>query len=135
MIKNVKFGSIFNCKEKHVIFAINKEGISDSTYTKKLVNMGFNELEASDSNKLGSVISKNIGDKTYHAISCYSLRFGWENAKEYLHKGLDNLNINEDVAIVEIGNEPTQKALGADYIEMKKEMQNSSKKLVLYKEV
>ena len=88
MIKKVKFGSIFNCEEKHVVFAINKEGISDSVYTRKLVDMGFSELEKGDSNKLGSVISKD-----------------------------------------------TQKALGADYIEMKKEMQNSSKKLVLYKEV
>ncbi len=135
MIKKVKFGSIFNCEEKHVVFAINKEGISDSVYTRKLVDMGFSELEKGDSNKLGSVISKDIDDKTYHAIACYSLRFGWKKAKEYFHDGLDNLNTDEDVAIVEIGNEPTQKALGADYIEMKKEMQNSSKKLVLYKEV
>ncbi len=56
--------------------------------------------------KLGSVISKKIGDKVYHALVCHSLENGWgKNQAEVIKQCFDNIDIDdsEEIASIAIG--------------------------------
>lgn len=131
MIKNVQIGNVLNTELGHVAFAINKEGVMDSFVAKQVVKLGWPELEQ-DVYNLGSTLSKKIGDKTYHAMVCYSLRSGWQNQSSTIMSCLDQISTDKEIAVA-VGCETVQIQQGAKIKEIKDGMENSKKRLVLYR--
>lgn len=68
---------IFNTAAKHIAFAINTEGLNDSGFAGKVSLNYWPEIANCGEHELSTVISKTVGDKTFHALVCHSLKEGW----------------------------------------------------------
>ena len=85
--------------------------------------------------KLGSVISKKIDDKAYHALVCHSLKNGWgKNQAEVIKQCFDNIDIDdsEEIASIAIGTCFVGMLTGANPREIVCGMCDSKKNIVLY---
>lgn len=134
MIKNMEVGDILKTEASHIAFAINKEGIADSSLAREVVKRGWPELEDGVYN-IGTTLSKKIDEKTYHAMVCYSLRLTTEGIEQsdVISSCLEQIN-TDDVIAVEIGTELAQKEHGTDINKIQSSMENSNKVLVLYQQ-
>ena len=72
MIINERDGDIFTTKDKHIVFALDKEGINDHGFASQVAQRGFTEILKTGGNELGEIISKTIDGITYHGIVCHS---------------------------------------------------------------
>ena len=134
MIKSTAKGNIFGTKAKHIAFAINTEGINDcgfagqvAEYWPELANIGPQEL--------GTVLSKTIGDKTYHGLVCHSLKKGWGNEQDKVIKAcFDAINVddNEVISSIAIGTGFIGMASGANSRKILCGMMESKKTIQLY---
>ena len=96
---------VFNTEAKHIAFAINSEGYNDAGFAGKVASKYWPELEVCGEHEIGTVLSKTVGDKTYHALVCHSLHNGWgENQREVIKECFDNIPVeDEPVATIAIG--------------------------------
>lgn len=110
IVKKIR-GDIFSTVDRHIVFALNIEGINDSGFAGQVARIGFSEILNTNGKNVftredlsyGMVISKEIKGKTYHGIVCHSLRSGWNNAERHILKGLNQLNVQEPMSVVLIG--------------------------------
>lgn len=135
MIKDVRIGNILSCSQKHIAFAINTEGLNKSKIAKQVMEIGFHEINDRTFYPMESIITKKIDHKTYYGLVCYSTRTGFYNQTQIIKNCLNKIQTEEDIAIVEIGDDNFEKSLGANKIELKMGMQHSNKNLVLYRKV
>ena len=83
---------IFNTDCKHIAFAINTEGYNDAGFAGKVSREYWDELSDCGKHDLCTVISKKVGDKTFHALVCHSLENGWGNDQaEVIRCCFDNI--------------------------------------------
>ncbi len=121
MITRTVCGDIFETEAKHIAFALNMEGSIDCGFAWELSKRYWPELEFCGKNELGTVLSKKIGDKTFHALICHSCENGWnENQIEIIKECFDKIpSEGEAIATVAIGTGPASlsnialKSLGA----------------------
>ena len=135
MINKTGKGNIMDTDCKHIAFAVNTEGINDSGFAGSVARLGWEELKDVGAMKLGSVISKKIGDKTYHALVCHSLKNGWgKNQAEVIKQCFDNIDIDdsEEIASIAIGTGFVGMLTGANPREIVCGMCDSKKNIVLY---
>ena len=124
---------IFKTKMNHITFAINKEGINDSGFARKVSEDYWPELRYCGQNELGNVISKTINGKTFHALVCHSLDQGWGcNQRRIIEKCFNNIDTDEQIASVAIGNGFVGFLSGADIKQILCGMYDSDKEIVLY---
>ena len=104
IIKTVR-DDILNSEAKHIAFAINTEGHNGSGFAGKVSKKYWPELANCGYYNIGTVLSKTVGDKTFHALVCYSLRHGWgEVQAEDIKLCFDNIPVNDEViATIAIG--------------------------------
>lgn len=105
MITRTFRGDIFETKAKHIAFALNTEGSIDCGFAWSLSKKYWPELEFCGKNELGTVLSKKIGDKTFHALICHSCENGWnEDQTEIIKECFDKIPTDgEPIATVVIG--------------------------------
>ena len=72
MIVDTIRGNVFDTPHNHIAFAVNTEGYNDAGFAGQ-VSRQWKELSSTGGNKLGEVLSKKIGNKTFHALVCLSL--------------------------------------------------------------
>lgn len=135
MINKTGKGNIFDTDCRHIAFAVNTEGYNDAGFAGSVASLGWKELANMGEQKLGSVISKKIGDKTYHALVCHSLKNGWgKNQDEVIKQCFDNIDIddNEKIASIAIGTGFVGMLTGANPREIVCGMCDSKKNIVLY---
>lgn len=133
VVKTVQ-DDIFNSEAKHIAFAVNKEGFNDAGFSGLISNKYWQELANCGKHELGTVLSKTVGDKTFHALVCHSLENGWgENQAEVIKKCFDNIPVNgEFVATIAIGTGLIGMMSGANFRQIVCGMHDSEQKVILY---
>lgn len=133
MIKKTVRDNIFKTNARHIAFAINTEGFNDSGFAGQ-VSERWSELENCGKNNLGTVISKEINGKVYHALVCHSLNDGWgDNQDEIIKECFDKISANgEEIATVAIGTGFIGMLSGANFGQIVCGMHDSNQKIILY---
>lgn len=125
---------IFNSEAKHIVFAANTEGLNDSGFAGQVTSNCWPEFKKCGGLELGTVVSKTIGDKTFHALVCHSLRNGWgDNQAEIIKHCFDLIPANgEPIATVAIGTGFIGKTSGADFRQIVRGMHDSHQQIILH---
>ena len=125
---------IFNSKMKHIAFAINIEGYNDAGFAGQVAKRYWPELAFCGYHELGTVLSKTIGNKTFHALVCHSLKNGWgKNQREVIKECFDKIPVNnEQVASIAIGTGLAGIVGGADFRQIVCGMHDSKQQIILH---
>lgn len=125
---------IFNSKAKHIAFAINKEGYNDAGFAGIISDKYWPELAICGEHEIGTVLSKTVGDKTYHALVCHSLQNGWgEDQREVIKECFDNIPVNDEpIATIAIGTGLVGMLSGANFRQIVCGMHDSKQQIMLY---
>ena len=126
--------NIFNTEAKHIAFAINTEGYNDAGFAGQVSSEYWNELANCGKHELGAVLSKTVGDKTFHALVCHSLHDGWgENQAETIKECFDKIPSNgEPVATIAIGTGFVGIMSGANFRQIVCGMHDSNQEIMLH---
>lgn len=133
VVKTVQ-DDIFNSEAKHIAFAVNTEGYNDAGFAGQISSKYWNELANCGEHEIGTVLSKTVGDKTFHALVCHSLHNGWgENQAEVIKKCFDKIPANgEPIATVAIGSGFVGTLSGANFRQIVCGMHDSEQKIMLH---
>ena len=124
--------NILESPDNNIAFAINKEGYNDSGFAGKIAYYYWPEIKHCGTHELGTVLSKTINDKTFHALVCHSLNNGWINQREIVKNCFDNIPTNEIISTVALGTGFEGFLSGADIKQILCGMYDSNKQLILY---
>lgn len=125
---------IFKTKAKNIAFAINKEGFNDSGFAGQVSRKYWPELSNCGEHEIGTVLSKTVGTKTYHALVSHSLKENWgENQAEIIKECFDNIPSNgQPIATIAIGTGFVGMLSGADFRQIVCGMHDSQQQILLY---
>lgn len=134
MIIKKEKGNIFGTSCKHIVFAVNTEGINDSGFAGQVSANYWPALAHIGPKPLGTVLSFKKDGKTFHAIVCHSLKWGWKEAPMAVEQCLSALDISNDepIASVQIGGRLIGQMSGADFPAIIQAMERSKKSIILY---
>lgn len=133
MIIKASGGDVFNTEAKHIAFAINKEGLNDSGFAGMVSSNYWHELAYCGFHEIGTVLSKRVGDITFHALVCHSLKEDWgSNQREVIKECFDKIPTDEPVATIAIGTGLIGILSGANFRQIICGMHESNKKIILY---
>ncbi|MDD4409320.1 MAG: hypothetical protein PHW52_01565 [Candidatus Pacebacteria bacterium] len=135
MIVREEAGDIFKTQCKHIMFAVNVEGVNDCGFAGQVSSHYWPEISCTMPSPLGTVFSAEKNGKTFHAIVCHSLCVGgWKETPKVLRGCLDNLAVpdEERIASVLIGGGFVGQAIGANVSDIINAMDQSRKSIVLY---
>lgn len=133
VIKTIQ-DDIFKTDAKHIAFAVNKEGFNDSGFAGQVASKYWQELEYCGEHEIGTVLSKSIGDKKYHALVCHSLREGWgDNQSEIIKECFDKISSNgETISTIAIGTGLVGILSGANFRQIVCGMHESQQQILLH---
>lgn len=134
MIVRAVQDDIFNSEAKHIAFAINTEGLNDFGFAGQVSSKYWNELANCGEHELGTVLSKKVGDKTFHALVCHSLNNGWsKNQVEIIRECFDKIPANgEPIATIAIGTGYIGMLDSVDFRQILCGMYDSKQQIILY---
>ncbi len=136
MIIDHVFEDIFLAPQKHIAFAINIQGCNDAGFAGQVSSRIWPELTDTGGNELGDILTHKNADKIYYALVCWSLDpGGWDATPRVVRECFDKIEIpdDEEIAVVLMGSGPVGMMPGADVDDILKEMDLSTKKLIIYK--
>ena len=133
VVKTVQ-DDIFNSEAKHIAFAINSEGYNDAGFAGKVSSEYWPELAICGEHEIGTVLSKTVGDKTFHALVCHSLHNGWgDNQAEVIKECFDNIPANDEhIATIAIGTGFVGMMSGANFRQIVCGMHDSKQQIILH---
>lgn len=133
VVKTVQ-DNVFNSEAKHIAFAVNAEGYNDSGFAGQVSRKYWNELANCGEHEIGTVLSKTIGDKTFHALVCHSLHGDWgENQAEIIKECFDKIPADgEPIATIAIGTGLIGMLSGANFRQIVCGMHDSTQQIMLY---
>lgn len=133
VVKTVQ-DDIFNSEAKHIAFAVNTEGYNDAGFAGQVSSKYWNELVNCGSHEIGTVLSKKVENKTFHALVCHSLENGWgENQAEVIKECFDKIPANgEPVATIAIGTGFVGMMSGANFRQIVCGMHDSEQQILLH---
>lgn len=132
VVKAVK-ADVFETESRHIAFAINKEGINDSGFAGLVADKYWPEIKYCGEHKIGTVLSKTVGDKTYHALVCHSLHSDWgDHQREIIKECFDKIPTDEPIATIAIGTGLVGMLSGANFRQIVCGMHDSSKEIILH---
>ena len=134
MIIKTEPSDIFKQNDKHIAFAINTEGFNYSGFAGEVARTVWPELANIGNNEIGEVLSKQVGDTTYHALVCHSLHNGWgTNQREVIKTCFDKIDANnESINSIAIGTGFIGQLSGANVPEIVCGMLESKQKIILH---
>lgn len=132
MIIETKNGDILSGNEKRIAFAINTEGINDGGFARVITKKYWPELTYIPKTELGTVLIKKVDNIEFFALTCHSLKKGWNNQQEIIQKCFDAIPGDEPIASISIGRGYIGVRDGADFSQIKAGMEASKKKIILY---
>ena len=133
VVKTVQ-DDIFNSEAKHIAFAVNSEGYNDAGFAGQVSSKYWSELANCGTHEIGTVLSKKVGDKTFHALVCHSLKNGWgENQADVIKECFDKIPANgEVVATIAIGTGFVGMMSGANFRQIVCGMHDSEQQIMLH---
>lgn len=136
LIRSVQ-DDVFKTDAKHIAFAINTEGLNDSGFAGYVSEHYWKELKNCGEHKLGEVLSKTVGNKTFHALVCHSISIGWcENQMEVIKECFDKIPSNdEEIATISIGTGEIGRMLKANFVEILQGMNESKQNIIVYSDI
>ena len=136
MIHDVIKGDIFESKNNHIIFAVTTEGSNHFGFSGDVISKCWPELENTGGNELGEVLTKKVGDKTFHAIVCHGLHknVGWTQAPAIIEKAINEMSFPETecASIIAIGTSYFATISSAPLPEIMQALKNCNKQLAVY---
>lgn len=133
IIKNKQGNDILKGGETRIAFAVNTEGYNDAGFAGMISSKYWPELANCGKCELGTVLTKSVDGITLYALVCHSLeKGGWHNQTETIRKCFDAIETDEPIASISIGTGMIGMLSGADFGQIKKGMELSKKKIILY---
>ena len=133
MIVATKQGQdILTSGAKHICFAVNTEGANDAGFAGRISRYHWPELAYIGKSELGTCLTHEDDGVFYHALVCHSLREGWNNTAEVIKQCFDSIPTDDEVATISIGTGPIGRLSGANFSEICRGMEASSKQIVLF---
>ncbi len=132
IIKDKRGYDILKNNESRIAFAVNIEGYNDAGFAGMISRKFWPNLTYTDPCDLGTVLSKNVDGITFYALVCHSLKKGWFDETNIIKTCFDNIKCNEPIATISIGTGLIGMLSGADFEKIKKGMELSEKKIILY---
>ena len=125
---------IFKSEAKHIAFAVNTEGFNDAGFAGQVTSTYWKELAICGEHEIGTVLSKTVGDKTFHALVCHSLHNGGgDNQAEVIKECFDKIPANgEPIATIAIGTGFVGMISGADFKQIVCGMHDSQQQIQLH---
>jgi O-acetyl-ADP-ribose deacetylase (regulator of RNase III) len=134
IVRYVK-GDIFKSPYQHIVFGVNAEGGHNAGFAGDVARRFWPELPTIGKKKLGTILEKTAGGRTFHALVCHQLRDdGWAQTPQLVEKCLNELKVDpaEEIAIVLIGSGFAGYLFRADVQAIMQAMERSNKKLIIY---
>ena len=134
VIKTIQ-DDVLNSEAKHIAFAINAEGYNDAGFAGRISSEYWPELAICGEHEIGTVLSKTVGDRTFHALVCHSLHNnGWgENQAEVIKECFDNIPVeDEPIATIAIGRGFIGALGGANFRQIVCGMHDSKQQIMLH---
>lgn len=134
MIIKTNPNDIFKTEQQHIAFAINQEGYNDAGFAGIVSEKYWNELANCGYHDLGTVLTKKVGNKTFHALVCHSLKGKWgDNQNEIIKECFDKIESNGmPISSIAIGTGLIGMLSGANFKEIMYGMHKSNNKIVLH---
>jgi len=134
MISKVEKRDNLKQSVQHIAFVINKEGIIEYGLAGEVAFKYWPELVDCGSHELGEVISKQVGNTTFHAMVTYSIEEGWpKDQSQIIRNCLNKIDSNgQPIATTLIGNDFAGKMTGADCNQIIRGMIESNQEIELY---
>lgn len=135
MITNKIKGDIFKSAHKHIVFAVNIQGVNDAGFAGLVARRHWPELAMIGPSEMGTVHRHDSKDKSFHAVVCHSLGDeGWRGAPKHIEQALNQIPAKdgEEIGVVMMGAGPVGQAQGADVDANLAAMEKSKNKVVVY---
>ena len=136
MITRCIHDDVFNTQAKHIAFAINKEGYNDCGFAGQVASKYWPEIACCGEHEIGTVLSKTVGDKTFHAMVCHSLNDGWgedEEQRRIMKECFDKIpSKGQTIATIAIGTGFVGMLSGANFQQLTYGMMDSEKRIFLH---
>lgn len=135
MIIDTVRGDVFRTALRHIAFAVNTNGYNGAGFAGLVASRHWPELADTGVKKLGSVMSRSVGEKTFYALVCHTLnRSGWKKTPEIVAQCLDSLDIpdGEPIAVVLMGSGRVGQMGGADVFAILGGLARSNQKIIVY---
>ena len=126
--------NILRSNEKHIAFAINTEGYNNDGFAGQVAIKYWPELAKCGEHEIGTVISKTVGNKNFHALVCHSSKNGWGNEQSEVIKAcFDKIPANgEPISTIAIGTGYNDIISGADFKQIVYGMETATNNIILY---
>ena len=126
--------NIFNSDARHIAFGVNTEGYNDVGFSGQVTSKYWPELSDCDEHEIGEVLSKEIGDKVFHALVCHSLENGWgEDQAKVIKECFDKIpSDGEIIASVAIGTGLVGVVSGSNFRQIVCGMHDSNQEIILH---
>ena len=134
MVVSTENKNIFETEAKHIAFAINKEGYNDAGFAGAVSAKFWPELANCGVHEIGTVLSKTVGDKTFHGLVCHSLYEGWGDSQaETIKNCFNSIPVSDDepIATIAIGTGFVGQWSGAVFSQILIGMHDSDKNIIL----
>lgn len=131
MIIETRKGDIMFGNNKRIAFAINTEGVINTGFASVIAKKYWKELAYPSERRLGTILTKKVGDVEFFALVCHSLHNGWNNQSNIIQKCFDAIPGNEPVAFMSIGNRLIGLS-GGNFNKIQHGMEMSNKRIILY---
>ncbi len=136
MITDQVRGDVFEAPQKHVVFAVNVEGFNNDGFAGQVAARLWPKLAETGGNKMGQVLTRKSGEKTYYAVVCHSLmkQNGWKKTPRVVREALDRLRVpkSEEIAVVLMGSGTIGRMGGANVGAIVDAISASKKKVVVF---
>lgn len=135
MIVDLVRGDVFMAPERHVAFAVNTQGYNDAGFAGQVSDRYWPGLADTGGNTIGDVMSREVGDRAFHALVCHSLDSGgWDLTPGVVEACLRKVEApaDERIAVVLMGSAPAGRMLGADVYAILGALARSERRVVVY---
>lgn len=139
MIVDIVYGDVLKTSCNHIAFAVRTKGYNNGGFEGQVSSRFWSDLTYfPDEKALGSVLSKKVEEKTFHALICYEFKSGqkggWDMTPQVVTQCLDSLDIppDETVAVVLMGAGLVGQTMGTDVLAILGGLARSKKKVVIY---
>lgn len=136
MIVDIRTGDVIQGPERHVAFAVNSLGINTNGLAGDIADRFWPEIEDMGRVRMGEMLSKDCGQKVFHALVVHApgSEGGWSEAPLHIETCLNRLEVPDDelIASVAMGAGMVGMMTGANPGANLAAMARSEKKIVVY---